>query len=207
MTSPVHSQLTLTRYSQQLLIQRHKKENLGGSGEKKQKTQLEREMKRLIDDNVRARVISRQIRNKMDQAEKREKFYTEQKVAALNEKLKMFEDKRRQFKEASEQLVKGREEKLKKLTENIEIKVKNKEKLEEERKFQMHEKQLQYVAKIQAIKEHKSAASVEEDQKRFARLEELEKDCTFIVCTVQQWRIGRRSMRIRQVRPAPGCKQ
>ena len=141
------------------------------------KTKLERDFKRLVGEDVKARVMSRGIREKILQAEKREKNHTEERLAALEEKSKAFEEKRKKQKESEEEAKKFRDEKLQKLMDNIAEKTKNKEKLEEEKKEQLKEKDMEYKEKVKAIKQHLSASSVAEDEKRFVQLLELEKEC------------------------------
>ena len=143
----------------------------------KTKAMFEKGLKKRVDEYSRARAMSRKIKMRIAEAEQREKERKEKKIAELEQRAKMFETKRVKLKRSNEENVIDRTKRLQKRIAAIDANHKKKEQLEEEMIAQMRKRQARFEKKMESVKRYSSVSRLEQDQKRFGFLNELEQKC------------------------------
>jgi len=146
------------------------------------KSKFEKELQKTIDEKIMAQVKSRDIELKIKQAEEREKALKAQRLNTLESKFKEFEERRQKYKEMKAAELAERDAKLKNLLNSIDNAIQNKQKIDEEKRAEIHEKHEEYKEKVSQMKQYAASASVEQDNKRIEQLERLEQECIFFYC-------------------------
>ena len=136
------------------------------------------EIRRRVEEELRLRAKSREIKERLGRAEELERQVMEARISKLEKYSQKLQESRRNQQELREFQQKTMQDNYtRRLAELAERQLK-KQQLDEERLLHYKAKEADYKQKVTSIKEYKSAGSKAEDAKRLEKLRQLEAECT-----------------------------